>query len=191
MGLSSLSQRVNRVIAGHLSRSVKRHSWKRNQQSDINNNHNSLSHTHTHAPTCTNSRQPVIVKYAELDVYECPSSFLWQEENSDRMKSSSTRLLCYRSLLSTLFADWQKRTLEEEGGLLGLNTIIVFLSLYWSARMSQRRRKRDREAEKQSERHQLQSQKWKEAGIALSSPHNNAHNHYRRAKTMQMLPCAE
>lgn len=79
------------------------------------------------------------------------------------------------------------------GGLLGLNTIIVFLSLYWSARMTQRRRKRDREAEKQSERHQLQSQKWKEAGIALSSPPQQCtfENRYRRAKTMQKLPCAE
>lgn len=47
------------------------------------------------------------------DIYECPSLFLWQGENSDRMKSSSTWLLCYKPLVCWL----TKRKLEEGGGL--------------------------------------------------------------------------
>lgn len=37
------------------------------------------------------------MKYAELDVYGCPSLFLWQGENPERMKPSSVRLPHYGS----------------------------------------------------------------------------------------------
>lgn len=126
-----------------------------------------------------------------LTFYEHLSLFLWQDENSERMKSSSTWLLCYRSPLFTV------RWLTEEktgggggGGAVFWTEHIHCLSV--SILVCQNgTEKETREAEKQRERHRLQSVKWKEAGMALSSPTTmHIRNGCRRRKTMQILLCA-
>lgn len=138
----------------------------------------------------TNTWQLVKVKYAELDVYECPSLFFWQGENSERMKSSSTWLLCYRSLPSTLFAEWQKTKLEAGVGVGAFvpNTLIVFLSLYWSARMTRRKRQRGRGTAGDTNFSQWHEKRL--AGLWASPTMMHVRSCRRRRKTMQMLSCS-
>lgn len=69
--------------------------------------------------------------------------------------------------------------------MFGPNTIIVFLSLYWFARMTQRRRKRDRDRRRKKEK---ETRNKKET--ALSWPTIHSRNRCRRRnEKMLIFPC--
>lgn len=85
-------------------------------QSYITNNRNSDSvHSRTHALTNTKWN-------TQLDVYECSSLFLWRGQNSNRMKSSSTKLLWYRSIS----VHWLTKRKPRRGCLDSTQSLVSF-----------------------------------------------------------------